>query len=128
MEKDYYSMNREELIEKLKSKDEQITDMSNKFDCMKAEMQKEVENSKMIRFEAYQELKNKNEVNEATIKELKETIVLMSIRAFGSQESMFDLFKNIDKNLNILNKTLCGNNKQDSTREVKENGYNRPRI
>lgn len=117
MGEDYYSMDRKELIEKLKSKDEQITEMSCKFDCMKADMQKEIENSKMLRFGEYQELKNKNEMNEATIKELKETIVLMSMRTFGSQESMFNLFKDIDKKLNILNKILCGNNKQGSTRK-----------
>ena len=29
MEENYYSMNREELIEKLKSKDEQIKEMTN---------------------------------------------------------------------------------------------------
>lgn len=117
MGKDYYSMNREELIEKLKSKDEQITEMSCKFDCMKADMQKEIENSKMIRFQEFQELKNKNDLNNATINELKETIVLMSVRAFGSQESMFNLFRDIDKKLDILNKTLCGNSRQGSTRK-----------
>ena len=123
MGEDYYSMDREELIEKLKSRDEQIKDMRCKVDCMKADMEK-----RMIEFYEFEELKNKNNLKESTIKELKETIVLMSVRAFGSQESMFNLFKDIDKNLNILNKTLCGNNKQGSTREVKGNGYNRPRI
>lgn len=115
MGEDYYSMNREELIERLKRKDKQITEMTEKYECLKADMQKEIENSKLIRFQEFEELKNKNDLNNATIRELKETIVLMSVRTFGSQESMFGLFKNIDKNLNILNKTLCGNNKQGST-------------
>lgn len=99
----YELLNRESLIETLKAKDETIKTMQEKINCMKADTKKEIENSKMLRFEAYQELKNKNETNEATIRELKETIVLMSIRAFGSQESMLNVFKNIDKKLDIIN-------------------------
>lgn len=117
MEESYTNLSKEELIEKLKSKDKQITEMSCKFDRMKAEMQKEIENSKFIRFQEFEKLKNENDLNDATISELKETIVLMSIRAFGSQESMFNLFRNIDKNLDILNKTLCGNNKEGNTKK-----------
>lgn len=117
MGENYLDLSKEELIEKLKSKDKQITEMTEKYECLKADMQKEIENSKLIRFQEFEDLKNKNDLNNATISELKETIVLMSVRAFGSQESMFNLFRDIDKKLDMLNKTLCGNSRQGNTKK-----------
>lgn len=117
MKENYNDLSKEELIEKLKSKDEQITEMEKRYNNLKADVTEEIEKAKLIRFQEFEELKNKNDLNNATISELKETIVLMSIRSFGSQESMFNIFRGIDKKLDILNKTLCGNNKQGCTKK-----------
>lgn len=118
MGEDYYSLNRDELIEKLKSKDKQITEMTEKYNCLKADTTKEIEKAQNMRFETFQELKKENgelkniydrelksqqERYEMQINGLKETIVLMATSSYNAQESFFHTIRNIDKKLDMIN-------------------------
>lgn len=116
MGEDYYSINREELIEKLKSRDEQITEMSKKYDCLKAETTKEIENAKTMRFEEFERLKQENEEykkiyynNElsevkAENELLKDTIVAMATYIYPGIANFDKIFRNINRNLEMIRK------------------------
>lgn len=117
MEEDYIKLSKEELIEKLKSKDEQITEMTKKYDCLKADAEKEIEKAQNMRLESFMQLRKENEelkniydreINiqkeryEMQIKGLKETIVQMATSSYNAQESFFHTIRNIDKKLDMI--------------------------
>ena len=116
----YEKLSKEELIGKLEEKDKKIEEMKCDFERVKVNMQKDIDNAKKIRFEEFQELKKENQnlknenklyefeiksiknQNEAAIKGLKETIVMMATASYNAQESFFQTLKNIDKKLNLI--------------------------
>lgn len=111
-------------LERLKAEHEEdkkkIEEMKCDFERVKINMQKDIDNAKKIRFEEFQELKKENQnlknenklyefeiksiknQNEAAIKGLKETIVMMATASYNAQESFFQTLKNIDKKLNLI--------------------------
>ena len=106
MGEDYYSMNREELIEKLKSKDEQITQMSKKYDCLKADATNEIEEAKAMRFEEFARVKRESELSglKAENELLKDTIVAMATYTYPGVANFDKTFKSINHNLEMLRK------------------------
>ena len=116
----YEKLSKEELIGKLEEKEKKIEEMKCDFERVKVNMQKDIDNAKKIRFEEFQELKKENQnlknenklyefeiksiknQNEAAIKGLKETIVMMATASYNAQESFFQTLKNIDKKLNLI--------------------------
>lgn len=105
MEKDYYSMNREELIEKLKSKDEQITDLKEKYNCLKADTAKEFdklkqENENFKRSYYNSELSGLKAENEL----FKNTIVAMATYTYPGISNFDKTFRNINHNLEMIRK------------------------
>lgn len=118
--RNYENLSKEELIRKLEEKDQKIEEMKCEFERVKANMQKDIDNAKKIRFEEFQELKKENQnlkdkdklykfeinsiknQNEAAIKGLKETIVMMATASYNAQESFFQTLRNIDKKLNLI--------------------------
>lgn len=88
MEENYTNLSKEELIERLKSKDEQITEMSKKYDAMQYELINEIDNLKQKNNElekSYwnyrketQELRNYKLENDS----LKDTIIAMATYCF----------------------------------------------
>ena len=105
MEKDYYSMNREELIEKLKSKDEQITDLKEKYNCLKADTAKEFnklkqENENFKRSYYNSELSGLKAENEL----FKDTIVAMATYTYPGISNFDKIFRNINHNLEMIRK------------------------
>lgn len=99
MKENYNDLSKEELIEKLKNKDEQITEMSYKMDCMKADTTKKIEKIKNMRAEAFMELNM--ELNSEN-KELKNTIVRMCTTIYLSQDAFVTVCKNIDRKLDLI--------------------------
>lgn len=95
MEENYNDLSKEELIEKLKNKDEQITKMLMKYDCLKSDTTREIEKIKNMRAEAFMELNSEN-------KELKNTIVRMCTTIYLSQDAFVTVCKNIDKKLDLI--------------------------
>lgn len=114
MEKDYYSMNREELIEKLKMKDEQITDLKERYNCLKADTAKEIDKAQNMRAEAFAKLKQENEEFKRSYynSELsglkaendlfKDTIVAMATYAYPGISNFDKIFRNINHNLEMI--------------------------
>ena len=118
--RNYENLSKEELIRRLEEKDQKIEEMKCEFERVKANMQKDIDNAKKIRFEEFQELKKENQnlkdkdklykfeinsiknQNEAAIKGLKETIVMMATASYNAQESFFQTLRNIDKKLNLI--------------------------
>ena len=105
MEKDYYSMNREELIEKLKSKDEQITDLKEKYNCLKVDTAKEFdklkqENENFKRSYYNSELSGLKAENEL----FKNTIVAMATYAYPSISNFERILRNIEHSLKNISK------------------------
>lgn len=116
MEENYYSMNREELIEKLKSRDEQITAMLKKYDCLKAETSKKIEETQAMRAETFLKLKQENEELKksyynselsgvkAENELLKNTIVAMATYAYPSISNFEKILRNIEHSLKNISK------------------------
>ena len=131
MEKDYYLMNQEELIEKLKSKDEQITDLKEKYNCLKADTAKE--ESTIKKYEELlkiiiqgTKLENNNQSQEKLIQEnenfkrsyynselsglkaenelFKNTIVAMATYTYPGISNFDKIFRNINHNLEMIRK------------------------
>ena len=105
MEKDYYLMNREKLIEELKRKDEQITELKEKYNCLKADTTKEFdklkqENDKFKRSWYNSELSGLKAENEL----FKNTIVAMATYAYPGIANFDKIFRNIDHNLEMIRK------------------------
>lgn len=116
----YEKLSKEELIVKLEEKEQKIEEMKRDFERVRVNLQKDIDNAKKIRFEEFQELKKENQnfknkdklyefeiksiknQNEATIKGLKETIVMMATASYNAQESFFQTLKDIDKKLNLI--------------------------
>lgn len=102
MGEDYYSMNREELIEKLKSKDEQIKGMTDQYEKWKNDFKYMFEKELTEQKNKYTALENdfkkyKRETEELrTInfenEHLKDAIVAMAMYCFPG-------ISNIDKNI-----------------------------
>lgn len=88
MGEDYTKLSKEELIEKLKSKDKQIAEMSKKYDAMQHELINEIDNLKQKNNDiekAYwnyrketQEIRNLEFENNS----LKDTIIAMAMYCF----------------------------------------------
>lgn len=95
MEENYNDLSKEELIEKLKNKDEQITKMLMEYNCLKSDTTKEIEKAKNMRAEAFMELNSEN-------KELKNTIVRMCTTIYLSQDAFVTVCKNIDRKLDLI--------------------------
>ena len=87
MGEDYYSMSREELIEKLKSKDGQIKEMSNEIDNIR-QKNNDLEKAYWDNRKETQELRNIKIENDS----LKDAIVAMAMYCFPG-------ISNIDKNI-----------------------------
>ncbi len=87
MGEDYYSMSREELIEKLKSKDGQIKEMSNEIDNLR-QKNNDLEKAYWDNRKETQELRNIKFENDS----LKDAIVAMAMYCFPG-------ISNIDKNI-----------------------------
>lgn len=122
--KNYEKLSKKELIRKLEKKDKQIAEMECHIERVKANMQKDIDNAKNIRFENFQELEKENQnlkdkyndlkklhefeiksiknQSESQIKGLKETIVMMATASYNAQESFFQTLRDIDKKLNLI--------------------------
>lgn len=94
MGEDYYSMNREELIEKLKSKDGQIKEMSNEIDNLR-QKNNDTEKAYWDNRKETQELRNIEIENNS----LKEAIVAMAMYCFPG-------ISNIDRNILDIKENL----------------------
>lgn len=94
MEENYYSMNREELIEKLKSKDEQIKEMTNQLTAEQKQYI-DLENDFRKYRKETQELRNIQFENNS----LKEAIVAMAMYCFPG-------ISNIDRNILDIKENL----------------------
>lgn len=122
--KNYEKLSKKELIRKLEKKDKQIAEMECHIERVKANMQKDIDNAKNIRFENFQELEKENQnlknkyndlkqlhefeiksiknQSETQIEGLKETIVMMATASYNAQESFFQTLRDIDKKLNLI--------------------------
>lgn len=120
----YEKLSKKELIRKLEKKDKQIAEMECHIERVKANMQKDIDNAKNIRFENFQELEKENQnlknkyndlkqlhefeiksiknQSETQIEGLKETIVMMATASYNAQESFFQTLRDIDKKLNLV--------------------------
>lgn len=94
MEENYYSMNREELIEKLKSKDEQIKEMTNQLTAEQKQYI-DLENDFRKYRKETQELRNIQFENNS----LKDAIVAMAMYCFPG-------ISNIDRNILDIKENL----------------------
>lgn len=94
MGEDYYSMNREELIEKLKSKDGQIKEMLNEIDSLR-QKNNDTEKAYWDNRKETQELRNIEIENNS----LKEAIVAMAMYCFPG-------ISNIDRNILDIKENL----------------------
>lgn len=94
MGEDYYSMNREELIEKLKSKDEQIKEMTNQLTAEQKQYI-DLENDFRKYRKETQELRNIQFENNS----LKDAIVAMAMYCFPG-------ISNIDRNILDIKENL----------------------
>lgn len=105
MKKDYYLTNQEELIEELKRKNEQITELKEKYNCLKADTAKEFdklkqENEKFKRSYYNSELSGLKAENEL----LKNTIVAMATYAYPGIADFDKIFRSINHNLEMIRK------------------------
>lgn len=94
MGEDYYSMSREKLIEKLKSKDGQIKEMSNEIDNLR-QKNNDLEKAYWDNRKETQELRNIKFENDS----LKNAIVAMAMYCFPG-------ISNIDKNIIDIKESL----------------------
>lgn len=109
MGEDYSSLERDELIEKLKSKDEQITQMSTQFDKWKDDFKKMFEKEQAgLQYKCSQlekefaEYKNKTQSLrglEFENEHLKESIIAMAMYCFPG-------IANVDKKITDINEHL----------------------
>lgn len=104
MEENYLDLSKEELIEKLKSKDEQITEMTEKYECLKADATKEIEKAKNMRFETFQNLQNEVKSYKFENEHLKNTIVAMAMYTYPGIHSFDKSVKEINESLKIISK------------------------
>lgn len=106
MEENYNDLSKGELIEKLKSKDEQIAEMAERIDKtqnMRAEafMKLKTENEELKKQHEFA-IKTLQEQHKAEEEGLKNTIVRMCTASYLSQDTFMTVFKDIDKKLNLI--------------------------
>lgn len=116
MGEDYYSLNRDELIEKLKSKDEQITQMSVNFDKWKDDFKNMFEKEQSDIHYRYSQLEKefaeyKNKTQglrglEFENEHLKESIVAMAMYCFPGIANMDKKITDINEHLKFLEKRM----------------------
>lgn len=116
MGEDYYSMNREELIERLKIKDGQITDLKEKYNCLKADTAKEIDKAQNMRAEAFAKLKQENEEYKksyynselsglkAENELFRDTIVAMATYTYPGISNFDKIFRHINHSLEMITK------------------------
>ena len=110
MGEDYKNFSKEELITKLKSKDEQIVEMSRREEVMGHDFEKALLKER----EHYSKLwDNFNEYKVKTMNlrdlekenmQLKETIVTMAVHTYSGIAALERTVKEIDENLKNINK------------------------
>jgi hypothetical protein len=101
IEENYNQLSKEELIEKLKRKDEQISEMSKRYEAMKSDFEKEIEKQKdEIREYKYKTMDTRG--YEAENKCLKNTIVAMAMYTYPGINTFDKTIREINDSLKII--------------------------